>query len=206
MGGRWPAFTRWHVGQVWTNSSTAAGRPGHQTEGAADQGEGLIASEVAAKRSRVELPQPRDLHSELARRWYAQAVAARALAVEQPVTRDEEAGTRAGSRAGRAGSGYRVGGIGLGCCEEGAQEGIGRQGGAEGCGELRVQEAGCVVACARMGEGSGSGVEFERRAGIVVARGEGWPLAVAEPLAREEVSGIGPAGDVYNSVIGSVVT
>ena len=35
-------------------------------DGAADQGEGLIASEVAAKRSRVELPQ--HLHAKLARR------------------------------------------------------------------------------------------------------------------------------------------
>ena len=95
---------------------------------AADQGEGLIASEVATERSRVELPQ--HLHAELANRWYAQAVAARALAVEQPVTRDE------GRRAGRAGSRDRVGGVGLGCCEEGAQERIGRQGGAEGCSEL----------------------------------------------------------------------
>jgi hypothetical protein len=46
-----------------------------------------------------------------------------------------------------------------------------------------------------MGEGRGSGVELERRAGVVIARGEGGPLAVAEPLAREEVSWIGPAGD-----------
>jgi hypothetical protein len=38
-------------------------------DGAADKGEGLIASEVAAKRSRVKLPQ--NLHAELARRWYA---------------------------------------------------------------------------------------------------------------------------------------
>ena len=56
-------------------------------DGAADQGEGLIAAEVATKRSRVELPQ--HLRAELASRWYAQAVAARALAVEQPVARDE---------------------------------------------------------------------------------------------------------------------
>ncbi len=52
-----------------------------------------------------------------------------------------------------------------------------------------------------MGEGSGSGRELERRARIVVARGEGWPLAVAEPLAREDVSGIGQAGDVHNRVL-----
>jgi hypothetical protein len=52
--------------------------------------EDLIAAEVATERSRVELQQ--HLHAELANRWYAQAVAARALAVEQPVTRDEEAG------------------------------------------------------------------------------------------------------------------
>ena len=64
---------------------------------AADQGEGLIASEVATERSRVELLQ--HLHTELANRWYAQAVAARALVVEQPVTRDEEAGTRVGTSA-----------------------------------------------------------------------------------------------------------
>ncbi len=101
----------------------------------------------------------------------------------------------------RAGSRDRVGGVGLGCCEEGAQEGIGRQGGAEGCSELRVQEAGGVGACACLGEGRGSGVELERRAWIVVARGEGWPLAVAEPLAREEVSWVGPAGDVHNCVL-----
>jgi hypothetical protein len=83
--------------------------------GAADQGEGLVASEVAAERSRVKLPQ--HLHADLARCWDAQAVAARALAVERPVARDEEAGLRAGSWAGRAGSsGDRIGGVGLGGC------------------------------------------------------------------------------------------
>ncbi len=101
----------------------------------------------------MELPQ--HLHAELASLWYAQAVAARALAVEQPVARDESAGTRAGGRAGRAGSGDRGGGIGLGCCEEGAQEEIGWQRSAEGGGELQVQEAGGVGACARVVPGGG---------------------------------------------------
>ena len=81
--------------------------------GAAGQGEGFIAAEVTTERSRVELPQ--HLHAELARSWYAQAVAARALAVEQPVSRDEEAGPRAGGCSGRASRGDRVGGVGLGC-------------------------------------------------------------------------------------------
>ena len=65
------------------NCAGEAGPP----DGATDQDEGLIAAEVATKRSRVELPQ--HLHAELASRWYAQAVAARALAVEQPVARDK---------------------------------------------------------------------------------------------------------------------
>ncbi len=167
--------------------------------GAADQGEGLVASEVATERSLVKLPQ--HLRAELARRWDAQAVAARALTVEQPIARDEEAGPRAGSWAGRAGSGDRVGGVGLGGGEERAQEGISQQGGAEGCSELRVQEAGGVGAGARMGEDRSSGIELERRAWVVVACGEGWPLAVAEPLACEEGSWIGPAGDVHNCVL-----
>ena len=60
---------------------------------------------------------------------------------------------------------------------------------------------GGVGAGARVGEGRGSGVELERGAGIVVACGERWPLAVAEPLARKEVSRIGPARNVHNSVL-----
>jgi hypothetical protein len=159
-GGRWSAFTRWHVGQVWTNASTAAGRQGHHTE---RRTKARVLSRPKWPPSGVNLPQ--HLHAELARCWDAQAVAARALAVEQPVARDEEAGLRAGSWAGRAGRGDRVGGVGLGGGEERAQEGIRRQGGAEGCSELRVQEAGGVWAGARMGGDRSSGVELERRAG-----------------------------------------
>jgi hypothetical protein len=65
---------------------------------AADQGEGLVASEVATKQSRVKLPQ--HLHAELAHRGDAQAVATRALTVEQPVASDEEAGPRSSGWAG----------------------------------------------------------------------------------------------------------
>jgi hypothetical protein len=79
--------------------STAAGtrRPGHHTERRAKERRVLsrpMRSAHSERRSRAELPQR--LH---ARRWYAQAVAARALAraVEQPVQPEPEGREETGS-------------------------------------------------------------------------------------------------------------
>ena len=51
-----------------------------------------------------------------------------------------------------------------------------------------------------MGEGRGD-VEFKRRVRVIIARLESRPLTVAEALASEEVSGVGPARDVYHLIL-----
>jgi hypothetical protein len=70
------------------NSSTAAGSPG-PPHAPASESQGLVTAKVAPEGRRVQLRQHRA--AELARRWDAQAVAAAAPAVEEPVLEDEAA-------------------------------------------------------------------------------------------------------------------
>ena len=77
--------------------------------------------------------------------------------------------------------------------------GVGRQGGADGCCEVCVQEVRRAGVGAGMNEGGGRGrgrcrEKLELRVLIVVARAAGRAGAVEEALASEKIGLVGPPG------------
>jgi len=167
-------------------------RPPHAP---ASESQGLVAAKVAPERRRVQLRQHRA--AEVARRRDAQAVAAAAPAVEEPVPEEEAAA-----------SGVNDPPRGLRLCSRGnrAELRICREGDAHGLRKVSMEEPGGVgpltdvnKRCGRRWGGGSEELELGVRVGVPGPLRR--PLAVLKALSGQKVSGVCTARDVHDAVL-----